>query len=84
MCISLQETNLKNNNIPNTKNYKIFYSNRLNCNRASGGVASLIHINYPSEQIPIYYDLEVIAVQITLLESKNLNMQFIHTKPNIF
>lgn len=69
MCISLQETNLKNNNIPNTKNYKKFYTNRLNFNQASGGVASLIHIDYPCEKIPIYSYLEVIAVQITL-ESK--------------
>lgn len=69
MCISLQETNLKNNNIPNIKNYKIFYTNRLNSNRASGGVASLIHTDYPCEQITIHSYLEVIAVQITL-ESK--------------
>jgi len=69
MCISLQETNLKNNFIPNIKNYNIFYTNRQNCIRASGGVASLIHIDYPCEQIPIYSNLEVIAVQITL-ESK--------------
>lgn len=69
MCISLHETNLKNNFIPNIKNYNIFYTNRQNCIRASGGVASLIHIDYPCEQIPIYSNLEVIAVQITL-ESK--------------
>ena len=69
MCISLQETNLKNNFIPNIKNYNIFYTNRQNCIRASGGVASLIHIDYPCEQIPIHSNLEVIAVQITL-ESK--------------
>jgi len=66
MCINLQETNLKDNNIPNTKNYKIVYSNRLNFNRAGGGVGSLIHTDYPSEQIPIHSNLEVIAVQITL------------------
>ncbi|VVC37518.1 Hypothetical protein CINCED_3A011280 [Cinara cedri] len=64
-----QETNLKSNNIPSNKNYKIFHTNRLNCNRASGGIASLIHIDYPSEQISIHSHLEVIAVQITL-ESK--------------
>jgi len=66
MCISLQEINLKNNYIPDTKNYNIYYTNRQNCNRARGGVASLIHIDFPSEQIPIYSDLEVTAVQITL------------------
>lgn len=69
MCIGLQETNLKNDNIPSIKNYKIFYANRSDCTRASGGVASLIHADYPSEQIPIQSDLEVIAVQLTL-ESK--------------
>jgi len=66
MCISLQETNLKNNYIPAFKNYNIYYTNRQNCNGASGGVASLIHIEFPSEQVPIISDLEVTAVQITL------------------
>ncbi|CAH1720846.1 unnamed protein product [Aphis gossypii] len=66
MCIGLQETNLKNDKIPSIKNYKIFYANRPDCTRASGGVASLIHSDYPSVQIPIQSDLEVIAVQVTL------------------
>lgn len=69
MCIGLQETNLKNDKIPTIKNYKIFYANRSDCTRASGGVASLIHADYQSEQIPIHSDLEVIAVQLSL-ESK--------------
>lgn len=69
MCIGLQETNLKNDKIPSIKNYKIFCANRWNCTRAIGGVASLIHADYPSEQIPIHSDLEVITVQLTL-ESK--------------
>jgi len=43
----LQETNLKNNNISNTNNYNIFYSNRLN--KTVIGLASfLIHIDYPT------------------------------------
>lgn len=66
MRISLQETNLKNNFIPNIKNYNIFYTNRQNCIGASGGVASVIHIDYLCEQIPIYSNIEVIVVQITL------------------
>ncbi|KAF0721171.1 putative RNA-directed DNA polymerase [Aphis craccivora] len=34
MCISLQQTNLKNHFIPNIKNHNIFYTNRQNFIRA--------------------------------------------------
>lgn len=46
LILCFQETNLKNSQPPNLKNFTGYIKNRTVANRASGGVATFIHIEY--------------------------------------
>jgi len=66
VALCIQETNFANNKSGSLNNYKTFFKNRTNHIRASGGVASFINTQYPSEEITIITNLEAIAVRISV------------------
>ncbi|KAE9523888.1 hypothetical protein AGLY_015776 [Aphis glycines] len=66
ISICLQETNFVNNKIGSLKNYTIYYKNRTNADRASGGVAIYVNSNYHSKEIIINTNLEVVAVNVLI------------------
>jgi len=66
--LCLQETNFTHNSSPTIKGYQTFIKNRLNCSRASGGVAIFTDASYPALEIPIISQLEVIAIRLKAKE----------------
>jgi len=66
--ICVHETNLKNNQTANLKNYSGYLKNRTFANRASGGVATFISNTLESEDIPIVSDLEVTATLVKFVK----------------
>jgi len=66
VALSIQETNFTINKTGSLKNYVTFFKNRDNHNRASGGVATFVSSQYPSEEIPLSTNLESVAVRVSL------------------
>ncbi|KAL4083073.1 hypothetical protein QTP88_028403 [Uroleucon formosanum] len=66
LILCFQETNLKNSQRPNLKNFTGYIKNRTVANRASGGVALFIHKNIESKEVPIQTHLETIATIVEL------------------
>lgn len=63
-CICLQETNFTSNYCASIKGYVHFFKNRLQCNRASGGVAIFIKPYTIPEIINVNTNLETIIIKI--------------------
>ena len=63
--ICLQETNFKQLQIINLKNYKSYLKNR-NSFTANGGVATFVKETYHSEETPTNNDIELITIKIQL------------------
>ena len=67
IAICLQETNLKyDESPPSLNNYQYAIKNNRDHLRASGGVYTLIINSYPWEKIPIHFNIEAVAVSITV------------------
>lgn len=66
ILLCLQKTNLNDTYSPSFKNYKLYYSNRTICGRASGGAAILARTDYPTALVPLQTTLEAIAITIQL------------------
>jgi len=64
--ICIQETNFKNDNITNLKNYDGYNKNRSESARTSGGVAINVKNIYPSSQLNIDINIEAIVATIKL------------------
>ena len=62
-AIMLQETNLKPDKNASIKNYNIIRKDRLNAERASGGVAILLHESIDYSIINIQTDIEICAIR---------------------
>ncbi|KAF0749821.1 putative RNA-directed DNA polymerase, partial [Aphis craccivora] len=62
-------TNLAQNSTPLIKGYQSFTKNRQNCSRASGGVAILTSLTFPAQELPIIFQLEVIAIRLKAKEN---------------
>jgi hypothetical protein len=66
VTLCIQEINFINNKSGSLKNYVNFFKNRTNHIRASGGVATFINTQYPSEEIILITNLEAVAVRISV------------------
>ncbi|KAE9528885.1 hypothetical protein AGLY_012460 [Aphis glycines] len=66
VALCIQETNFIDNKSGSLKNYVNFFKNRTNHIRASGGVATFINTQYPSEEITLVTNLEAVAVKISV------------------
>lgn len=64
ICLCLQETNFIKDRCASLKSYNKFYKNRLEANRASGGVAIFAKPSTLPEPVPIVTELEAIAIRI--------------------
>ena len=62
----IQETNLKDKNTIQMKNYTSYYRNRSECINASGGVGIIIKNTIHSQRILINTNIEAIAVKVTI------------------
>lgn len=60
----IQETKLKENNLPNFKNFKTFYKNKLTDTIAHGGVAFIISNSIACSEVKLQSNLKVIAIEI--------------------
>jgi exonuclease III len=66
VALCIQKTNnFTNNKSGSLKNYTTFFQNRTSPIRASGGVATFIDTQYPSEEITLVTNLEAVAVRIS-------------------
>lgn len=68
MCV--QETNFKDDYCYQMKNYVCFNKNRLNVDRASGGVATYIREGTEVEEIQLTTDIEAVAVTVRFSSTK--------------
>ena len=64
--ICVQETNFKENFHKKLKKFHCYFKNRINAEKASGGVAIYVYETLHTREIPIISNLEVIAVEIIL------------------
>lgn len=64
--LCLQETNFKESLSTKLKNYSIIFKNRLNTNRASGGVAIYTKNDIYTKEIQLTTNLEAVATKILL------------------
>jgi exonuclease III len=66
LILCFQETNLKNSQLPNFKNFTAYIKNHTVTNRASGGVAIFIRKNIESKEVTIQTHLKTIATIVEL------------------
>lgn len=62
--ICIQETNYKDNFHYSLSGYQCAYKNRIDRERASGGVAIYVKNDFEFEEIPVVSDIEVVATRI--------------------
>jgi len=65
VALCVQETNFTNNKSGSLKNYTTFFHNKTSPIRASGGVATFVETQYPSEEITFITNLEAVVVRIS-------------------
>ena len=79
--ICIQETNFKDNyNLP-IKGYQCFYKNRINRERASGGVSIYVKNEFVTKEISITSNFEIIGVSIQYYQYK-ISVANIYLPPN--
>ena len=69
--ICIQETNLKNDETIQIKNFTTYNKSRKDCTAASGGVGIIVNNKLFSQPIQINTELEAVAVKV-VIENKNI------------
>lgn len=78
--LCLQETHFHNRNTHELRNFNCFHKNRVEQERASGGVAIYVKNNIDAQSITLTTDLEAVAVSVSL--QRKVNICNIYIPPN--